>query len=53
VTNTVIGAIAISALSNGLVIVGLASDLQMIIKGVVLVLAILVALERSKIGVIK
>jgi ribose/xylose/arabinose/galactoside ABC-type transport system permease subunit len=53
VTNTVIGAIAISALSNGLVIVGLTSDLQMIIKGVVLVLAILVALERSKIGVIK
>ena len=53
VTNTVIGAIAISALSNGLIIVGLTSDVQMIIKGVVLVLAILAALERSKIGVIK
>lgn len=53
VTNTVIGAIAISALSNGLIIIGLTSDVQMIIKGVVLILAILVALERSKIGVIK
>jgi len=53
VTNTVIGAIAISALSNGLIIVGLTSDVQMIIKGVVLILAILVALERSKIGIIK
>ncbi len=53
VTNTVIGAIVISAVSNGLVILGLDSDVQMIVKGVVLVLAILVALERSKIGVIK
>jgi len=53
VTNTVIGAVAISALSNGLIIVGFTSDVQMIIKGIVLVLAIVVALERSKIGVIK
>jgi ribose/xylose/arabinose/galactoside ABC-type transport system permease subunit len=53
VTNTLIGAIAISALSNGLIIIGLTSDVQMIIKGIVLILAILVALERSKIGVIK
>ncbi|MCL8385418.1 ABC transporter permease [Xanthobacter aminoxidans] len=53
VTNTVIGAIAISALANGLIIIGLTSDVQMIVKGMVLVLAILVALERSKIGIIK
>ena len=53
VTNTMIGAIAISALTNGLIIVGLSTDVQMIIKGIVLVTAILLALDRSKIGVIK
>lgn len=53
VTNTVIGAVVISALSNGLVILGLHSDVQMIIKGIVLVIAVLVSLDRSKIGIIK
>jgi ribose/xylose/arabinose/galactoside ABC-type transport system permease subunit len=52
-TNTIIGAIAIASLANGLVILGLNTDVQMIIKGLVLVMAILVSLQREKIGIIK
>ncbi len=51
--NTIIGAVIIQILANGLVILGVSPEMQEIFQGVVLVLAVFVALERRKIGVIK
>ena len=53
VWNTVIGALLIQVLTNGLVILGVSPEVQEIIQGAILVLAVFVALERRKIGVIK
>lgn len=53
VWNTAIGALIIVVLNNGLVILGVPSEIQQIVQGVILVVAVLVALDRSKIGVIK
>ncbi|MDQ4052412.1 MAG: ABC transporter permease [Actinomycetota bacterium] len=51
--NTCVGALIIVVLGNGLVILGVASEIQQIIQGGILVLAVFLALDRSKIGVIK
>ena len=51
--STAVGALVISTLSNGLVIMGVPSEVQTVIKGAVLVLAVFVSLERRKIGIIK
>jgi ribose/xylose/arabinose/galactoside ABC-type transport system permease subunit len=53
VWNTVIGALIIQVLNNGLVILSVAPEVQQIIQGAILVVAVFVALERRKIGVIK
>ncbi len=53
VWNTAIGALLIVVLNNGLVILGVPSEIQQIVQGAILVLAVLVALDRSKIGIIK
>lgn len=50
---TVIGAITIGVLSNGLNILGVPSYWQQIITGLVLVLAVALTIDRNKIGVIK
>jgi ribose transport system permease protein len=51
--NTVIGAIIIAMLGNGLVILGVPSEVQQIITGFILISAVFMSLERSKIGIIK
>lgn len=51
--NTAIGAILITMLLNGLVILGVGAELQIIAQGAVLIVAVLISLERKKIGVIK
>jgi ribose/xylose/arabinose/galactoside ABC-type transport system permease subunit len=53
VWNTIVGALIIVVLNNGLVILGVAPEIQQIIQGAILILAVFVALERRKIGVIK
>jgi len=53
VWNTVIGALIIQVLNNGLVILSVAPEVQQIIQGAILIVAVLVALERRKIGHIK
>ena len=52
-TNTVVGAFIISILLNGMVIVGIPSEIQFIVQGLVLVGAVYLSLERGKIGIIK
>lgn len=51
--NTVIGAMIIAMLGNGLVILGVPSEIQQIITGLILISAVFMSLERSKIGIIK
>jgi len=53
VWNTAIGALIIQVLNNGLVILSVAPEVQQIVQGAILVVAVFVALERRKIGVIK
>lgn len=53
VWNTCVGAFIIVVLGNGLVILGVASEVQQIIQGGILVLAVYLALDRTKIGVVK
>jgi ribose/xylose/arabinose/galactoside ABC-type transport system permease subunit len=52
-TNTVVGALIIAILLNGMVIMGIPSEIQIIVAGLVLVGAVYLSLERGKIGVIK
>ncbi|HEX7345446.1 MAG TPA: ABC transporter permease [Candidatus Limnocylindrales bacterium] len=52
-TNTVVGALIISILLNGMVILGVPSEIQLIVQGLVLVGAVFLSLERVKIGIIK
>ncbi|MGO3147884.1 MAG: ABC transporter permease [Leucobacter sp.] len=53
ILGTVIGAITIGVLSNGLNIIGVRPFWQEIITGVVLVLAVVLTIDRKKIGIIK
>ena len=53
IQNTVIGALIIAMLGNGLIILGIPSEIQRIITGLILILAVFLSLERGKIGVIK
>ncbi|MBZ9856487.1 ABC transporter permease [Mesorhizobium sp. CA13] len=53
IQNTVIGALIIAMLGNGLIILGISSETQKIITGLILILAVFLSLERGKIGVIK
>ena len=53
IQGTILGALIITILSNGMNIVGLDPYFQNIVKGLVLVLAVFVTIDREKIGVIK
>ncbi|MGI6038190.1 MAG: ABC transporter permease [Limnochordia bacterium] len=53
VLGTIVGALTMIVLGNGLNIMGISSYTQMIIKGIVLVLAVAMTIDREKIGVIK
>lgn len=53
IQGTIIGALIISVLNNGLVLLGISTDVQMVVKGVVLIFAVFISLERAKIGSIK
>jgi len=52
-TNTVVGALIIAMLLNGMVILGIPSEIQIIVQGLVVVGAVYLSLERGKIGIIK
>jgi ribose transport system permease protein len=50
---TLIGVIIIAVLSNGLNIVGVSAYVQLVVKGLVLIFAVMISLDRIKIGTIK
>ena len=51
--NTLVGAMIISMLSNGLVIMGVESEMQEVCTGIVLILAVCISLDRERAGTIK
>ncbi len=53
ILGTVLGAFIITILSNGMNMVGVDPFIQNIVKGVVLVAAVFITIDRSKIGIIK
>ena len=53
VYGTILGAIIMSAIGNGLVMLGVSSEWQLVVKGVILILAVVVSFEREKVGHIK
>jgi ribose transport system permease protein len=53
ITGTVLGAFIITILSNGMNMLGVDPFIQNIIKGVVLIGAVFVTIDRTKIGIIK
>lgn len=53
IQGTILGALIITILSNGMNIVGLDPYFQNIVKGTVLVLSVFVTIDRRKIGIIK
>jgi ribose transport system permease protein len=53
VQGTVLGALVITILSNGMNMMGVDPYIQNIVKGVVLIAAVFVTIDRSKIGIIK
>lgn len=53
IIGTLIGALILAMINNGLVLIGISSEWQMLVKGVILILAVFMSLERDKIGVIK
>lgn len=50
---TIIGAIIMSTIGNGLVIMGVPSEWQLVVKGIILIGAVFVSIDRDKIGKIK
>jgi ribose transport system permease protein len=53
IQGTVLGALIITILSNGMNMIGVDPYIQNIVKGVVLVAAVFVTIDRKKIGIIK
>jgi len=53
VERTLLGVILFVVLNNGLILLGISSDVQLIIKGFVLIVAVGASLDRDRIGTIK
>ena len=53
IQGTILGALIITILSNGMNIIGLDPYFQNIVKGLVLILSVFVTIDRKKIGIIK
>jgi ribose/xylose/arabinose/galactoside ABC-type transport system permease subunit len=53
ILGTVVGSLVMSTLANGLIILGISTDVQTVLTGVVLVGAVLLSIQRGKIKVMK
>jgi len=53
VSKTILGVIAISMLSNGLNIIGVSPHVQIVIKGIIIILVVMFSLDRSQISIAK
>jgi ribose/xylose/arabinose/galactoside ABC-type transport system permease subunit len=53
ILGTIVGSLVIMALANGLVIMGISSNVQTVLTGVVLILAVMISIRRGKLRIIK
>lgn len=53
VMTTVLGALIMCILSNGMNIIGLSADVQKVVKGIILIFAVCMTVDRKRMGVIK
>jgi ribose/xylose/arabinose/galactoside ABC-type transport system permease subunit len=53
ILGTVVGSLVITTLANGLIILGISTNVQTILTGAVLVVAVLISIRRDKIRVMK
>lgn len=53
VLTTVLGTLIICILSNGMNIIGLSADIQKVVKGIILIFAVCMTVDRKRMGVIK
>lgn len=53
IVNTMIGALIITMLGNGLVILGVGSEMQEVCTGIVMIIAVFISLDRERAGTIK
>jgi ribose/xylose/arabinose/galactoside ABC-type transport system permease subunit len=53
ILGTIVGSLVMSTLANGLIILGISTDVQIVLTGIVLVGAVLLSIQRGKIRIIK
>ena len=53
ILGTIVGSLVMSTLANGLIILGISTDVQTVLTGIVLVGAVLLSIQRGKITVMK
>jgi ribose/xylose/arabinose/galactoside ABC-type transport system permease subunit len=53
ILGTIVGSLVMSTLANGLIILGVSTDVQIVLTGIVLVGAVLLSIQRSKIRIMK
>jgi ribose/xylose/arabinose/galactoside ABC-type transport system permease subunit len=53
IVGTVVGSLVITTLANGLILVGVSTNVQTILTGVVLIVAVMVSIRRGKLRLIK
>jgi ribose/xylose/arabinose/galactoside ABC-type transport system permease subunit len=53
IVGTVVGSLVITILANGLIILGISTNVQTVLTGAVLIVAVLISIRRDKIRVIK
>jgi ribose/xylose/arabinose/galactoside ABC-type transport system permease subunit len=53
ILGTIVGSLVMSTLANGLIILGVSTDVQIVLTGVVLVGAVLLSIQRGKIRIMK
>jgi ribose/xylose/arabinose/galactoside ABC-type transport system permease subunit len=53
ILGTIVGSLVMSTLANGLIILGVSTDVQIVLTGVVLVGAVLLSIQRGKLRIMK
>ena len=53
IIGTVIGSLVMTTLANGLVLLGISTNVQTILTGLVLILAVMISIRRGKLRLIK
>ena len=53
ILGTIVGSLVMSTLANGLIILGVSTDIQIVLTGAVLVGAVLLSIQRGKIRIMK